>query len=84
MKKLLVALLLSGCAVAPPEADNLIESDERMVKNCQFLGTANGTGRGPYHDLILRKLVDMKATHYTWGKRMPIEDAWAKGYRCKS
>jgi serine protease Do len=61
----------SAMAASPP----VVEADERMVANCQFLGTVRGTnawgllggGRGGAMKVALKKAQERGATNIVWG-----------------
>jgi len=81
-----------GCGSANKVA--LIESDEKMVANCQFVGTFTGhTVAGSALDDALRNASKNGATHYVLmdssskqhrGELFQEQDARIRGYKCPS
>jgi serine protease Do len=84
-----VYVINAAIAESPPVA----EADERMVANCQFLGTVSGAsgfaawagGRGRAMKGALKKAAEKGATHIVWGTvgaDYLSQVATGKAYQC--
>lgn len=95
---LLLILLLQSCAsTLSPKASQIIDSDEKMVSNCKFLGNFHGssTATGMFSGTgienakkeVLNKAAQKGATNIVWGVQHRSywnnPEATGRGYLCK-
>jgi hypothetical protein len=91
-----VSLSLYGCVSASPKAQSIKEADERMIANCEFLGTISSSsgwggvaregGLQNAKNDALNKAAEKGATHLIWTN---VDESWwsprvaGRAYLCK-